>query len=332
MRFALLSRAGVFAKRRRRYRPAGGVAVTLDVVRSGWFGSTRSGDRSAAAEAGAPRRFGFLLFAVLLGGYYWVLLTSGSRNPFLPVPLGMVFNSMADHLVHGSFEVSPSAIGFEGFVRDGGTYAYFGVFCAALRMPLLLIPGGIATDITALSSWAAIMLGVWFKLRSLSLVARMVPGGRDKRFMIALCTAAVLLSGPRPLSCDFPSTRRSASGPARWPPASSMAPCDACSRTATGGPARPGWRSGRPRAQHPGHHGYRPVCRTGSAGGAPAAAAGSGIARIVHSQARRIDGAAGRAGGVCRRRRGGELRALGQPAGFCRFSLLPYLRGTGARG
>nr|WP_294563371.1 hypothetical protein [uncultured Rhodopila sp.] len=107
----------------------------------------------------------------------------------------MVFNSMAEHLVHGSFEVSPSAIGFEGFVRDGRTYAYWGVFCAALRMPLLLIPGGIATDVTAVSSLTAIMVGVWFKLRCLALVATVVPDGRDKRFLIAICTAAVLLSG-----------------------------------------------------------------------------------------------------------------------------------------
>jgi hypothetical protein len=135
------------------------------------------------------------VFAGLLGAYYWVLLTTGNRNPFLPVPMGMVFNSMAEHLVHGSFEVSPAAIGFESFVRDGGTYAYWGVFCAVLRMPLLLLPGGIGTDITALSSWTAIMLGVWFRLRSLALVARMVPDGRDKRFLIAVCTAVVLLSG-----------------------------------------------------------------------------------------------------------------------------------------
>jgi hypothetical protein len=132
---------------------------------------------------------------VLLAAYYWILLTSGNRHLFPAVPLGMVFNSMADHLVHGSFEVSPSAIGFEGFVRDGGTYAYWGVFCAALRMPLLLFPGGIGTDVTAVSSLTAIMIGVWFKLRSLALVATMVPDGRDKRFLIALCTAALLLSG-----------------------------------------------------------------------------------------------------------------------------------------
>ncbi len=107
----------------------------------------------------------------------------------------MVFNSMAEHLVHGSFEVSPSAIDFEGFVRDGRTYAYWGIFCAAIRMPLLLIPGGSGTDVTALSSLTAIMAGVWFNLRSLALVARMVPDGREKGFLLVICTAAVLMSG-----------------------------------------------------------------------------------------------------------------------------------------
>jgi hypothetical protein len=168
----------------------GGVAVALGVVKSG-----RSGDRSVPIVSGAPGRFRFLVFAVLLGAYYWALLTSGNRHLFPVVPLGMVFNSMAEHLVHGSFEVDPAAIDFERFVRDGKTYAYWGVFCAAIRMPLLLIPGGIGTDITALSSLTAIMVAVWFKLRCLSIVATMVPDGRDKRFLIAICTAAVLLSG-----------------------------------------------------------------------------------------------------------------------------------------
>ena len=55
----------------------------------------------------------------------------------LPAIRGFTFNSMLDHLLHGRFDVDPAVIGDEGFLRDGRTYTYFGIFPALLRLPLL---------------------------------------------------------------------------------------------------------------------------------------------------------------------------------------------------
>src|SRR5690242_15449042 len=63
--------------------------------------------------------------------------------------LGLTFNSMLLHLLHGEFNVDPNAIGLEGFIRDGKVYAYFGILPALLRLPLLPFLDLTTTDVTA---------------------------------------------------------------------------------------------------------------------------------------------------------------------------------------
>ena len=43
---------------------------------------------------------------------------------------GLAFNSMAEHLLRGRFDVDPDAIGAEGFDIGDRTVSYFGIFCA----------------------------------------------------------------------------------------------------------------------------------------------------------------------------------------------------------
>src|ERR1035441_8288016 len=69
--------------------------------------------------------------------YYGALITNGNFKLFWPTDEGLTFNSMLEHLLHGRFDVDPEAIGNEGFLRDGRVYAYQGVFCALIRLPLL---------------------------------------------------------------------------------------------------------------------------------------------------------------------------------------------------
>ena len=70
--------------------------------------------------------------------YYAFVLTDGSFNLFAPQFVGLSFNSMLQHMLAGSVDVDPAVIGYEGFARDGRVYAYFGPFCALLRLPLNL--------------------------------------------------------------------------------------------------------------------------------------------------------------------------------------------------
>src|SRR5229473_7397933 len=99
-------------------------------------------------KAGAAALF-LLLPAV---GYYALLLTAGgSSGLFAPVMHGLTFNSMLLHLLHGRFDVDPAVIGYEGYLRDGSVYAYFGLLPALLRAPFLLLPDFATTDFTRFS-------------------------------------------------------------------------------------------------------------------------------------------------------------------------------------
>jgi hypothetical protein len=85
----------------------------------------------------SPLRQALILsFASLL--WSTALITNFSFILAGPEKLGLVFNDMAVRLLHLDMTIDPRLISFEGFVRDGHTYAYFGIFPALLRIPLVL--------------------------------------------------------------------------------------------------------------------------------------------------------------------------------------------------
>ncbi len=114
-------------------------------------------DRSVSSDVRWPSVIG----AGLSGGWYALLITSFSMDLFAPVDRGLVFNSMLLHLLDGRWDVDPAVITEEGFLRDGRSYAYFGVIPALLRLPLLLFPGGVGLDVTTLSTWIAATLACY---------------------------------------------------------------------------------------------------------------------------------------------------------------------------
>jgi hypothetical protein len=147
----------------------------------------------AAEQAGG----GALLLLLPAIGLYAVLLTmAGGTGLFEPVTYGLNFNSMLLHLLQGRFDVDPAAIGYEGYLRDGAVYSYFGVFPALLRAPLLVMPGFAETDFTRLSCLVAVSLMALFKLLSALLVWRTAASGW-RPVMLSLLVAAILLSGPQ---------------------------------------------------------------------------------------------------------------------------------------
>jgi hypothetical protein len=81
----------------------------------------------------------------------------------------LTFNSMVQHLAHGQFDVDPAIVGNEGFLRDGHVYAYWGIWCALLRIPLLLAHR-LNVDITTWSCLAAVCLAGMMKVRTVLLV------------------------------------------------------------------------------------------------------------------------------------------------------------------
>ena len=148
------------------------------------------------------RTFPGLFYAVLIlitAIYYILLVTDGKLDLFTPfdpfMRWGMAFNSMLEHLRHGEFDVDAAAIGFEGCVRDGKTYTYFGIFPALLRFPLLLTGTLARLDVTRLYCALAAVVALCFKLASLALINDKLPKGRLQAVAFFVILLSLLLGG-----------------------------------------------------------------------------------------------------------------------------------------
>ena len=130
----------------------------------------------------------------------WYPLLTGllAHHPFdwsRPALLGLAFNSMLEHLLAGRFDVDPAAIDFEAFLVGDRTVSYFGIFCALLRLPLLLTGGLAHTDITWISCLTAVCLGGFYQLRAVLLVRDSVLPGRRRNWLCGALIACILFGG-----------------------------------------------------------------------------------------------------------------------------------------
>lgn len=132
------------------------------------------------------------LLGLALLHYAFVLGASGEL--FVPTVRGMTFNSMALNLLEGRFDVDPAAIGDEAFERDGRSYAYFGIFPALLRLPLIPWVDLATTQVEGPYRLVAMMLaaagGAWL-VRALAAWMPATVG-----FPATMLLMAVLFSGP----------------------------------------------------------------------------------------------------------------------------------------
>jgi hypothetical protein len=138
----------------------------------------------------------FALFAACIAYAWWL---NFSPYPLVPRPaydgIEPTFNSMLEHMLHGQFDVDPASVGDEGYLRDGRIYAYWGIFPALLRLPLLLIPGGISRDMTTLSCLMAVMLAALMKLKTLQLIFGSASDSADHKLLLAILASTLLFSG-----------------------------------------------------------------------------------------------------------------------------------------
>jgi hypothetical protein len=149
---------------------------------------------SAGVIALRPKPWQWFCVALV---YYSFAITTGSFGLFAPVDLGMVFNSMLDSLLHGRFDIDPEVIRAEGFVRDGKSYAYFGVLPALLRAPLLL--GGLldTVDFTTFSCVIAAALAAYFKVSILAVFRKVIPATFATDVVIGTVVMATIFGGPQ---------------------------------------------------------------------------------------------------------------------------------------
>lgn len=141
----------------------------------------------------------FYVILILLAAIYYVFLAmDGSFNLSKPpeqAARGMTFNSMLEHLLHGEFDVDPAAVAFEGIVRDGKTYIYFGILPALLRLPLLPTGALAWLDVTDLYCALAATVALSFKLASVVLINDNLPKSRLQAVAFFVIVLSLFLGG-----------------------------------------------------------------------------------------------------------------------------------------
>jgi hypothetical protein len=138
---------------------------------------------------------GFLLGALALT-YYAALITDGTGNLFGFEIHGYTFNSMLLQLLHGQLDVDARTIGVEGFLRNGRTYAYFGIFPALVRLPMLPFLDLASTCVARVSCLFAIATLVFFSVMSILTIHRSLPATFANRLLTAGLLSVTLLAGP----------------------------------------------------------------------------------------------------------------------------------------
>lgn len=143
------------------------------------------------------RRLSFAVLLVVVAVYYLFLLSNGTFQLFAPEMLDKAFGNMLVHLLHGEFTVDRDAIGFEAFTRDGQTYAYFGIFPAALQLLAMPFTDIAQVHLARLSCLTAVVIFVALQLRMLLVVHHSVPAPNRRSDFLAIMVAATVLSGPQ---------------------------------------------------------------------------------------------------------------------------------------
>jgi len=131
-----------------------------------------------------------LVFMVLCYGV--ILCNARLHHPVWP--MNRTFNSMIDHLVHGQFDVDPNTVGTEGYLRNGHVYAYWGITCALLRLPLLLFHR-LDLDVTRWSCLIAVCLAGMMKIKTVLFLRRHCGSAPASEWAFGLMLAYIVLGG-----------------------------------------------------------------------------------------------------------------------------------------
>ncbi len=76
-----------------------------------------------------------------------------------------VFDLQARAILQRRLSVPDGSLAFEGFVIDGRTYAYFGIFPSLIRLPVLVLTDRFDGELTAVSMLVAYVVAFWSTVR-----------------------------------------------------------------------------------------------------------------------------------------------------------------------
>jgi hypothetical protein len=127
--------------------------------------------------------------------FYGALMRGAWGQSEQTVAWNYTFNSMLAHLMHGQFDVDLQIVGWEeGFLRNGRTYSYFGIWPAFLRLPLWII-GRMDIDLVLPSCIVAACIAGMAKVRAVLLVRRHAAQNPIARSAVFLMLLYVLFGG-----------------------------------------------------------------------------------------------------------------------------------------
>ena len=204
-------------------------ALTMD--------STLDPQRGIGAKPGGVRRFQMISVIAIVAAavpYLWVLwdLWTGAINPLRTNGSSNVTESPYDFqaraILGGHLSLPSGSIGGEGFIHDGRTYTYFGVFPALIRLPVFLFTHAFDGRLTAPSILAAWLVTAVFSTLLLWRVRTVVRGEAPLGWAEATSYGVLLFPSWRDPSSS--SLRRNPfSTPKTWRGAS-LSSAAACSR------------------------------------------------------------------------------------------------------
>lgn len=123
-------------------------------------------------------------------GWY---LTLGRANLLASRTYSNFFDLQARAIFQGRLSVPQGSLGYEGFVHNGHTYTYFGIFPSLLRAPVLLLTDRYDGRLTTLSMLAAYLVAM---TSSVLLIRRVrLLSGRDDRWSTPGLMMALILLG-----------------------------------------------------------------------------------------------------------------------------------------
>ncbi len=99
-------------------------------------------------------------------------------------------------LTEGRFDIDPQIIGSEAFVHNGRTYAYFGIFPALLRLPLVPFHALGTVPFGQVSCLAAILIGGTAQAAAFAIALRGAANGPVPRLIFVALVVVGLYSGP----------------------------------------------------------------------------------------------------------------------------------------